>query len=296
MRRLVFVVVFLAWSSGAHAQLGVNLNQNSNGTAGGEWSALPSCSASGQALSFNLSNGTFSCSSLVSAGDANTFSAAQSFSANGAASSAEVTFSGAPYTGGTGTSTFPLTYMNCSGSTAPSSWSTAGTLLGINTCSGFAGNLLDFHVNGGASQFTVSASGAVQAASVSTKSLAINGTTLSNAPRLTWTTTFLDNFAGSNPNQGFVWEPSKAITFTRLDTHVNNVLTGCSTYPVVGLYDATTSTWIATVTLNSSSYSYYSTQSVNIAAGDSLTTGTMTGAVGCSGTATVSFTAEYIMQ
>jgi hypothetical protein len=67
----------------------------------------------------------------------------------GAASAPSVKITGAPYTGGTGTTTTPLFYLNYG--TAPNSFSTAGTEFGINAPSGFTGNLLDFYVNGGAS-------------------------------------------------------------------------------------------------------------------------------------------------
>lgn len=84
-----------------------------------------------------------------------TWSALQTFSSRvfntttGAASVAAELWSGSPYAAGTGTTDFPLLYGN-SGS-AVSTWSTSGTYFGINAPSGFTGNLLDFHVNGGAS-------------------------------------------------------------------------------------------------------------------------------------------------
>lgn len=83
-------------------------------------------------------------------------------SANGALSAAAVSITGAPVTGGTGTTTFPLTYLN-SGA-APSSWATTGTVFGINAPSGFAGNLVDYHLNGGGSLWLVSSGGATNQA------------------------------------------------------------------------------------------------------------------------------------
>ena len=82
--------------------------------------------------------------------------------ANGAASASAQTFTGTTFTGGTGTTTFPFWYYNCGA--APTSWSTNGTVLGINACSGFTGNLVDFHVNGGNFQFAVDNGGNVTAA------------------------------------------------------------------------------------------------------------------------------------
>ena len=52
---------------------------------------------------------------------------------NSGASSAAFTEAGTAYTGGSGTTTFPYNYYNCSGSTAVSTFNTAGTIWGINT-------------------------------------------------------------------------------------------------------------------------------------------------------------------
>jgi hypothetical protein len=69
------------------------------------------------------------------------------FSAAGAASTPGASVTGTPYTGGSATTNFPQLYINAGAS--PSTFSTAGTELGINAPSGFIGNLLDFRVNGG---------------------------------------------------------------------------------------------------------------------------------------------------
>ncbi len=79
--------------------------------------------------------------------------------AAGAASTPSVSATGAPFTGGSGTTTVPLVYYN--DGAAPSTWSTSGTYEGINAPSGFSGNLVDYHVNGGSSVFHVLASGSV---------------------------------------------------------------------------------------------------------------------------------------
>lgn len=76
----------------------------------------------------------------------------------GAASTPAETFSGAPFTGGTATTTFPLFYLN-QGSTAVTTFSTNGTEIGVNAPSGFTGLLMDMYVNGGSSLFNVNASG-----------------------------------------------------------------------------------------------------------------------------------------
>ena len=75
----------------------------------------------------------------------------------GAASTPGLLVSGAPYTGGSATTNFPQVYLNQGG--AVTSFSTAGTEFGINAPSGFTGNLLDFHLNGGSSLASVDYTG-----------------------------------------------------------------------------------------------------------------------------------------
>jgi hypothetical protein len=98
-------------------------------------------------------------------------------SAAGAASTPAVNVTGAPYTSGTATTNHPLIYAN--GGTAPTTWSTVGTYLGVNAVSGFAGNFLDFHVNGGTTLFKVASSGTItiQTTTYSNNSLSFNGDT-----------------------------------------------------------------------------------------------------------------------
>lgn len=118
--------------------------------------------ASSPVSSVSNSDGTLTISPTTGAvvaslalGHANTWTGAQSFSAlgtfsgAGAASTPGLTVTGAPYTGGTATTNFPIFYVN--DGTGPTTLSTAGTEIGVNTPSGFTGNLFDFHVNGGAS-------------------------------------------------------------------------------------------------------------------------------------------------
>jgi hypothetical protein len=68
-------------------------------------------------------------------------------SLNGAASAPPGTFTGTWFTGGTATTTKPQVLIEPTGATS-TAWSTAGTGLGVNAASGFAGNLLDLQVNG----------------------------------------------------------------------------------------------------------------------------------------------------
>lgn len=78
----------------------------------------------------------------------------------GAASVTPFTLTGAVLTGGTGTTNFP--HMNFDmDATKPTTWSTSGTLIGVNALTAFAGNFLDFHVHGGASLFSITSSGSV---------------------------------------------------------------------------------------------------------------------------------------
>ena len=91
-----------------------------------------------------------------------------SSTAAGALTTAPFLFTGNPVTGGSGTTTVPLYYFN--GGTAPTTWSTNGTYLGVNAVSGFTGNFLDFHVNGASSVFNISSIGALSSASTLTGS------------------------------------------------------------------------------------------------------------------------------
>jgi hypothetical protein len=88
------------------------------------------------------------------------------FSGAGAASTASVNFTGAVFTGGSTTTTFPNVYLNYG--TAPTTWVTNGTILGINAPSGFGGMYMDVHQNGGASIFSVGSSGAITSGGLAT--------------------------------------------------------------------------------------------------------------------------------
>lgn len=83
-------------------------------------------------------------------------------SAAGGSSTPAISATGTPFAG-TGTTSVPLLYEN--GGTAPTTFSTAGTYFGVNAVSAFAGNFLDFHVNGGASVSKLDASGNLTVAS-----------------------------------------------------------------------------------------------------------------------------------
>lgn len=109
---------------------------------------------SGQTMTFPAASTT-----LAGLGTAQTFSAANIFSAAGAASTPGLSITGAPYTGGSTTTNTPQLYIN-SGA-VPTTWPTAGTMFGINTPSGFTGSFLDFHTNGGVTKFNVDSNGSL---------------------------------------------------------------------------------------------------------------------------------------
>jgi len=81
-----------------------------------------------------------------------------------AASAPAVRLTGAVFnTGGTSMTTTPHLLIEPAGTSAVTTWSTAGTQLGINAASGYTGNFLDFHTNGGSSVFSVTSAGGVNA-------------------------------------------------------------------------------------------------------------------------------------
>lgn len=82
---------------------------------------------------------------------------------NGTASNSPLLLDGTIFAGGTTTTNFPTFLIQPTGTTAVTTWSTAGTGIGMNMPSGFTGNFLDFHVNGAASVFSVSSNGTVVA-------------------------------------------------------------------------------------------------------------------------------------
>lgn len=163
-----------------------------NGVLAGNGSGVVS-----QGACSGLSNGATGCSTTVGtsatvntgtsgavvllANGANVLSGAQTNSTASAASTSADIYTGAIFTGGSGTTTFPHILLQPTSATAATTWSTSGTALGINAATGFAGNFLDFRV-AGASLFGLSAAGAITASSTITgASLVSNGNTLAAA-------------------------------------------------------------------------------------------------------------------
>ncbi|HTW49304.1 MAG TPA: hypothetical protein VMD92_15230 [Acidobacteriaceae bacterium] len=118
-----------------------------------------------------------------------------------------------------------------------------------------------------------------------------------------WRFTWYGNFAGTfgtsaNSSLGAIWSPTAAITMTRLDIAIGAAPAGCTTYPVIGIYDSTAATWLKTVTLAAATYSYRNAVTgVSIAAGHNLSMGVQTAGSGCSTSpGTAQLTMEYTMN
>lgn len=99
------------------------------------------------------------------------------FTASGTASTSAVALTGTPFAG-TGTTAFPLFYLNQAGATAATALSTAGTFIGVNAVSGFAGNLLDVMTNG-VRMFNVTGAGVVNIGPANSAGINFSGTTIS---------------------------------------------------------------------------------------------------------------------
>jgi hypothetical protein len=127
---------------------------------GAEWVAvIPSTVASvfGRTGAVVAASGDYTAAQVTNAAATN---AANTYTAAGASSAPAAMYTGTPFTGGTGTTTEPYWYYNCSGSTAPTTFSTSGTIYGVNTCSGFTGNIFDFYLNG-TEEFTLDSAGSI---------------------------------------------------------------------------------------------------------------------------------------
>lgn len=116
--------------------------------------------------------------------------------------------------------------------------------------------------------------------------------------RFTWYGYFGGTFGTSaNNSLGAVWSPSAALTMTRLDIAVGTVPSGCSTWPVIGIYDSTAASWLKTITLASGTYSYRNAAgNIAVAAGHNLSMGVQTAGVGCTtNPGSAQLTMEYTM-
>ncbi len=114
--------------------------------------------------------GLVSTAAQVFAG-AKTFNGAVIAAANGAASTPSLNLSGTWFTGGTATTTKPQLLVQPSAATS-NNWSTAGTGLGINSASGFTGNLIDAQVNG-SRRFAVDREGVISLGNTANTQMAL---------------------------------------------------------------------------------------------------------------------------
>lgn len=96
---------------------------------------------------------------LVTSNSVNTFTQNNIFSKAGVASTANIAMTGTWFAAGTSTTTKPAFLIEPTGTTS-TNWSAVGTGIGVNSASGFTGNLLDLQM-GGASRLSVSGAGIV---------------------------------------------------------------------------------------------------------------------------------------
>jgi hypothetical protein len=121
----------------------------------------------------------------------------------------------------------------------------------------------------------------------------------SQSMHFTWFGYFGGTFGTStNSSLGSIWSPSAAMNMTRLDIALGTAPAGCSTWPVIGIYDSTAPAWLKTVTLAAGTYSYRNAVSgVSITAGHNLSMGVQTAGVGCTTSpASAQLTMEYTMN
>jgi hypothetical protein len=153
------------------------LGNATSGTATPLALSVGTCSTSASALNWTTNTG-FGCNTAVNAATlggatfaapgaiggttaaAGTFTTLNSnnvgtYSYSAAASNAVALYSGTVLTGGSTTTNFPQIFSQPTGTSAVTTWSTAGTIFGVNAVSGYTGNFLDFHIGGVASVFNV---------------------------------------------------------------------------------------------------------------------------------------------
>lgn len=187
---------------------------------------------------------------LAALGGTNTWTAANTFSLNGAVSTSPVSLTGSIYTGGTGTTTKPYHLIEPSGAVAPSTWSTSGTAFGINSGSGFVGNFVDFHVNGAASVFAVSYTGAATVGSLITPIVRVSNINNNNNANTVLTfTNSSDNLlfatGGTSPRINFCGTTSSFPALKRSSAALETKLADDSAYGqhnmlLLGLVDGVT--------------------------------------------------------
>lgn len=120
-------------------------------------------------------------------GVAQTFTAAQTLALNGAASTPVLTFSGSPFSGGSGTTTTPQVMFSDNAYTV-NNWNTGGTILGFAYSGAYGGEFLRANNGAGAILWYIDGNGFYsrsQEASDST-GLIYNGLVLNSAATIRW--------------------------------------------------------------------------------------------------------------
>lgn len=120
---------------------------------------------------------------------------------------------------------------------------------------------------------------------------------VSTTPRMNFSGSSGTSFASLNNNYGGSYTPSAAIKITGFDLHLDTSATGCTTWPVISVYDETAGSAVSGtgITLAASTVNFHITASATVAAGHTLAFATTTAAVGCSPTSP-HFNVEYVMQ
>lgn len=131
-----------------------NLTISATGSGGSVTSVAAGTGVTGGTIT---STGTIALDQTFS----HSWSGKDTWTANGAASAPVLTLTGTIFTGGSGTTTQPLIYYNCSGAGTVTTWGTVGTVFGVNYCTGGGADLIDFRINGGSSIFHVDLNGGV---------------------------------------------------------------------------------------------------------------------------------------
>lgn len=106
------------------------------------------------------------------------------------------------------------------------------------------------------------------------------------------------SFASTNNNYGGSYTPTGAITVTGFDIHMDTAAVGCTTFPVVSVFDETASAAVSGTAITlTTAVNMHVSSSTNVPAGHVLAFATTTAAVGCS-TAPTSphFNVEYVQQ
>lgn len=159
-------------------------------------------------------SGTIAATSVPVAGIIGSSVPAWTITGNGAASASPFNLTGTPFAG-TGTTSTPLQYFN-NAVTQPTTWNTAGTYEGINAASGFAGNFIDYHINGGSSLFKIDSAGILTTAGVGHFNAGIG-------------TTFVQSSAGYQ----LTFSPSVSQSGILMTGTTNSSGTGTTTFPYV---------------------------------------------------------------